>query len=108
MLEIYARSPLAYFFEHALARSASGPTNEAQADLSRGVMASYSEFVRLLGSRTAQMHLALASRPEDPVFSRNRIPISIVRACITVSWPVLDAPWRSSATCCPGCRKLYA
>ncbi len=65
----YTLDHLGLFFEHALARSASGPTEEAQADLSRGVMASYSEFVRLLGLRTAQMHLALASRPEDPVFS---------------------------------------
>ena len=49
--------------------SAAGPTEEAEADLSRGVMASYAQFVRLLGLRTAEMHLALASRREDPVFA---------------------------------------
>jgi maltose alpha-D-glucosyltransferase / alpha-amylase len=65
----YTLDHLGLFFEHAMARGASGPTEEAQAELSRGVMASYSEFVRLLGLRTAELHLALASRREDLVFS---------------------------------------
>ncbi|MGA7235329.1 MAG: putative maltokinase, partial [Bryobacteraceae bacterium] len=65
----YTLDHLGLFFEHAMASSASGPTEEAQADLSRGVMASYTQFVRLLGLRTAEMHLALASRREDPIFA---------------------------------------
>jgi maltose alpha-D-glucosyltransferase / alpha-amylase len=65
----YTLDHLGLFFEDAMARSPSGPTEEAEADLSRGVMASYAQFVRLLGLRTAEMHLALASRREDPVFS---------------------------------------
>ena len=65
----YTLDHLGLFYEHALARSASGPIEEAQAELSRGVMASYAEFVRLLGLRTAEMHLALASRREDPAFA---------------------------------------
>jgi maltose alpha-D-glucosyltransferase/alpha-amylase len=32
-------------------------------------MASYLEFVRLLGARTAEMHLALAARRDDPAFA---------------------------------------
>jgi maltose alpha-D-glucosyltransferase / alpha-amylase len=65
----YTLDHLGLFFEHAMAHSAAGPTEEAEADLSRGVMASYAQFVRLLGLRTAEMHLALASRREDPVFA---------------------------------------
>ena len=52
-----------------MASSASGPTDEAQASLSRGVMASFIQAVRLLGLRTAELHLVLASRREDPVFA---------------------------------------
>jgi maltose alpha-D-glucosyltransferase/alpha-amylase len=65
----YTLDQVGLFFEQAMARSASGPTKEAEGDVSRGVMASYSGFVRLLGLRTAEMHLALASRREDPVFA---------------------------------------
>ena len=65
----YTLDHLGLFFEHAMARSASGLTDEARSEITHGVMASYAEFVRLLGLRTAQMHLALASRPEDPIFS---------------------------------------
>jgi maltose alpha-D-glucosyltransferase / alpha-amylase len=65
----YTLDHLGLFYEHALARSASGPTEETQAEFSRGVMGSYIEFVRLLGVRTAEMHLALASRREDPAFA---------------------------------------
>jgi maltose alpha-D-glucosyltransferase/alpha-amylase len=65
----YTLDHLGLFYEHALARNPAGPAEDAQAELSRGVMASYLEFVRLLGLRTAEMHLALASRVEDPAFS---------------------------------------
>jgi maltose alpha-D-glucosyltransferase / alpha-amylase len=64
----YTLDHLGLFFESAMASSASGPTEEAQAGLSR-VMASYIQAVRLLGLRTAEMHLALASRREDPIFA---------------------------------------
>ncbi len=33
------------------------------------LLGDYIEMVRLLGKRTAEMHLALASRPDDPVFA---------------------------------------
>jgi maltose alpha-D-glucosyltransferase / alpha-amylase len=65
----YTLDHLGLFFEHAMASGASSPTEEAQASLSRGVMASYIQAVRLLGLRTAEMHLALASKREDPVFA---------------------------------------
>jgi maltose alpha-D-glucosyltransferase/alpha-amylase len=65
----YTLDHLGLFFENAMASSASGPTEEAQASLSRGVMASFVQAVRLLGLRTAEMHLVLASRREDPVFA---------------------------------------
>jgi maltose alpha-D-glucosyltransferase/alpha-amylase len=52
-----------------MARGAAGPTDESQSELSTALMASYLEFVRLLGLRTAELHLALASRHEDPAFS---------------------------------------
>jgi maltose alpha-D-glucosyltransferase/alpha-amylase len=65
----YTLDHLGLFFENAMASSASGPTEEAQASLSGGVMASFIQTVRLLGLRTAEMHLALASRREDPAFA---------------------------------------
>ena len=49
----YTLDHLGLFFENAMASSASGPTEEAQASLSRGVMASFIQAVRLLGLRTA-------------------------------------------------------
>jgi maltose alpha-D-glucosyltransferase/alpha-amylase len=65
----YTLDHLGLFFEHAMARGAAGPTDQAQTELSTSLMASYLEFVRLLGLRTAELHLALASRHEDPAFS---------------------------------------
>jgi maltose alpha-D-glucosyltransferase/alpha-amylase len=65
----YTLDHLGLFFEQAMARSSSGPSPEMEAELSRGAMASYTEFVKLLGVRTAEMHLALAARREDPTFS---------------------------------------
>jgi maltose alpha-D-glucosyltransferase / alpha-amylase len=65
----YTLDHLGLFFEHAMAHSASGAAEETAADLSRGVMSSYTQFVRQLGLRTAEMHVALASRREDPAFA---------------------------------------
>jgi maltose alpha-D-glucosyltransferase/alpha-amylase len=65
----YTLDHLGLFFEQAMARSASGPTAEAAAETQRGTMASYTEFVRLLALRTAELHLALASRREDPLYT---------------------------------------
>ena len=65
----YTLDHLGLFYEHAMARSGSGPSPNAQDEMARGVMASYLEFVRLLGLRTAELHLALASAKENPAFS---------------------------------------
>jgi maltose alpha-D-glucosyltransferase/alpha-amylase len=61
----YTLDHLGIFFEGALARSPEGPKDEVGAEL----LASYLETVRLLGRRTGEMHAALASHPEDPVFA---------------------------------------
>jgi maltose alpha-D-glucosyltransferase/alpha-amylase len=61
----YTVDHLGIFFEGALARSPDAPRPEIGAEL----MASYLESVRLLGRRTGEMHTALASRPDDPVFA---------------------------------------
>ncbi len=65
----YTLHHLGLFFEHALARGAAGSTEAATADLTRELMTSYVEFVRLLGTRTAELHLALAARRDDPAFA---------------------------------------
>jgi maltose alpha-D-glucosyltransferase/alpha-amylase len=52
-----------------LARGATGPLEAGPADLTHELMGSYLEFVRLLGARTAEMHLALAARRDDPAFA---------------------------------------
>jgi maltose alpha-D-glucosyltransferase/alpha-amylase len=72
----YTLHHLGLFFEHALARGAAGPEKSTQetpeqttADLTRELMTSYLEFVRLLATRTAEMHLALAGRRDDPAFA---------------------------------------
>jgi maltose alpha-D-glucosyltransferase/alpha-amylase len=64
----YTLHHLGLFFEHALARGATGP-ELGPADLTRELMTSYLEFVRLLGARTAELHLALAARRDDPNFA---------------------------------------
>jgi maltose alpha-D-glucosyltransferase/alpha-amylase len=61
---------LGIFFEGALARSPQGPDNgSASGDVGAELLASHLETVRLLGRRTAEMHLALASRAGDPAFA---------------------------------------
>jgi maltose alpha-D-glucosyltransferase / alpha-amylase len=68
----YTLHHLGLFFEHALARGAGRleQTPEATpAEVTRELMTSYPEFVRLLATRTAEMHLALAARRDDPAFA---------------------------------------
>jgi maltose alpha-D-glucosyltransferase / alpha-amylase len=50
------------FYEQALALEPDGPRTEAPGVL----IGSYMEFVRLLALCTGEMHVALASRPEEP------------------------------------------
>src|SRR5436305_11655414 len=58
------------FYENALARGPAGPSADpASNDLGRELITSYLELVRLLGIRTGEMHAALASHPNDPVFA---------------------------------------
>lgn len=78
----YTIDNLSLFFERALAMPANDPrliallafnapnfpeqaSNGAAAEL----MGQYLENIRLLGERTAEMHLALASRPDNPEFA---------------------------------------
>src|SRR6185312_12958760 len=66
----YTLHHLGLFFEHALARAAANSPDAVPAtDVTRELMTSYVEFVRLLGARTAELHLALAQRREDPAFA---------------------------------------
>jgi maltose alpha-D-glucosyltransferase/alpha-amylase len=57
---------LGLFYEHALAHSPSGPGGAAEH--APEPIGSYLESVRLLGTRTAELHVTLASRIEDPAF----------------------------------------
>ncbi len=61
----YTQDHLGMFYESALARGPAGP----EENLGRELVSSYLEFVRLLGRRTGEMHTALASQPDDPVFA---------------------------------------
>jgi maltose alpha-D-glucosyltransferase/alpha-amylase len=75
----YTMDHLGLFFEHALA--AGGPRTPApeSTPLSQvqqpppaeatDLIGSYLEMTRLLGQRTAELHVTLASRPEDPDFA---------------------------------------
>jgi len=66
----YTLNHLGLFFEHAVARGASGPPEEQpEAHLAQELIGAFLETVRLLGTRTAEMHVALASNPVDPVFA---------------------------------------
>jgi maltose alpha-D-glucosyltransferase/alpha-amylase len=69
----YTLHHLGLFFENALARGSAGPPEnageQAPSDLTRQLMTSYLEFVHLLARRTAEMHLALAARRDDPAFA---------------------------------------
>jgi maltose alpha-D-glucosyltransferase/alpha-amylase len=59
---------LSMFFEHALARSPGGP-GTAEAENGSGLLSSFLETMRLLGKRTAEMHVVLADAGDDPVFT---------------------------------------
>jgi maltose alpha-D-glucosyltransferase/alpha-amylase len=66
----YTQGHLGIYYEHALAQ---GPANPAAAAgeeaLSHELIGSYLEIVRLLATRTGEMHVTLASHPEDPDFA---------------------------------------
>ena len=60
---------LGLFFEHAVARGPSGPPEGVdETTLARELVGTFLQTVRLLGTRTGELHLALAS-VEDPVFA---------------------------------------
>ncbi len=66
----YTLGHLGLFYEHALARGPSGPPPDSnEGDLAAELIASYLGVVRLLGTRTAELHTALASATEDPAFA---------------------------------------
>jgi maltose alpha-D-glucosyltransferase/alpha-amylase len=65
----YTQDHLGMFFENALARGPEGPPDKAPEELGQELIGSYLQWVRQLASRTGEMHVALASRPEDPVFA---------------------------------------
>jgi maltose alpha-D-glucosyltransferase/alpha-amylase len=65
----YTTDHLGLFFEQALARFPDGPPDPPPDELAQELIAAYLQWVRLLATRTAEMHVALASRPEDPVFA---------------------------------------
>jgi maltose alpha-D-glucosyltransferase / alpha-amylase len=64
---------LGVFFEHALARSASGPGKEHDTEeTAQELIGAYFESIRLLGQRTAELHAALVSEQADPDFAPER------------------------------------
>jgi maltose alpha-D-glucosyltransferase / alpha-amylase len=65
----YTLDRLGIFFENALARGPAGPTSETNDDVGRELVSAYTEIARLLGTRTGEMHAALAARAGDPVFA---------------------------------------
>jgi maltose alpha-D-glucosyltransferase/alpha-amylase len=66
----YTLDHLGIFYENALARGPGGPpADPAASDLGRELLSSYLETVKLLGTRTGEMHAALAAHPDDPVFA---------------------------------------
>ena len=70
---LYSLDHLGLFFERALARHTEAPvvplSLRAKEDpLLAELTGGYLEMIRLLGRRTAEMHAALASRPEDAEF----------------------------------------
>ena len=75
----YSRGELGRYFERAATRSAilQEPTPslskligvEAPDDEATRMIGAYLEAARLMGRRTAELHLALASRPDDPEFA---------------------------------------
>jgi maltose alpha-D-glucosyltransferase/alpha-amylase len=66
----YTIDHLGIFYENALARQPGGPPERpAAAELARELIGTYLESMRLLGTRTGELHVALASRVDDPVFA---------------------------------------
>jgi maltose alpha-D-glucosyltransferase/alpha-amylase len=65
----YTIAHLGMFYEHALAKGKAGPLDAENGNLERELIGSYLEAVRLLGTRTGEMHAALASNFENPVFA---------------------------------------
>jgi maltose alpha-D-glucosyltransferase / alpha-amylase len=69
----YTTDHLGIFYERALARGRTETAEgESQAEIVAELIGSFLVFVRLLGERTAGMHRALASKPDDPVFAPER------------------------------------
>jgi maltose alpha-D-glucosyltransferase/alpha-amylase len=81
----YTQDRVRGYLEGALARAAARPDIEIPApslfevvqdgppELAVETMEAYLEAARLLGRRTAEVHLALASNTEDPAFSPERV-----------------------------------
>jgi maltose alpha-D-glucosyltransferase/alpha-amylase len=66
----YTLDHLGLFYETALARGPSGPPEGSnETDLARELVGSYLEFVRLLGTRTGELHATLAGAVDDPAFA---------------------------------------
>ena len=66
----YTLNHLGLFYEHALARGPAGPPPDAKPeDLARELIGSYLEIVRLLATRTAELHVTLAGMTDDPAFA---------------------------------------
>ncbi|HEY1341191.1 MAG TPA: maltose alpha-D-glucosyltransferase [Bryobacteraceae bacterium] len=65
----YTSAHLGLFYEHALARPGGPPDADGSQELARDLIGSYLEVVRLLGTRTGELHVALASHTDDPVFA---------------------------------------
>ena len=75
----YTRAELSRYFERAATRSAfvAAPTPplselidiESPDDEAMRMIGAYLDAARLMGRRTAELHLALASRPDDPEFA---------------------------------------
>jgi maltose alpha-D-glucosyltransferase/alpha-amylase len=67
---LYTLDHLGLFFELALARGPAGPPEEGlSAEAIQELMGAYLETVRLLGTRTGELHAALAAETENPAFA---------------------------------------
>jgi maltose alpha-D-glucosyltransferase/alpha-amylase len=88
----YTEDHVRGYLEAVLARAAARPEIEVPSpslfevvdagapELAVETMEAYLESARLLGRRTAEMHVALASDPEDPVFAPERVTVFYQRA----------------------------